>query len=308
MVEDLWSIAQVDSDTTIFKPTWLYIKEHKITKLKYFGKTVRDDPVSYIGSGTYWLNHLKKHGNNVDTIWMTLFTDKDELISFAVKFSQENDILNATDEKGNKIWANLMIETGIGPGAHREETKARIRKNCKGRVVDLETRKKISDRRKLLINNDKRYNYRLSKLGIKNPAWTGFVVTPDGVFDCTITAAIYYDCSDRTIMNYCKELKYSFKLIRDEDTIKTFITQSNVEDYKLSVTPTINIVKPSRSGSQGYIKCPYGIFKSSKIAETYCNLNASTIMRRCYSDKFPDWILLNQVDKNDHIICDKDKR
>ena len=37
-----------------FVPTWLYIKQHNITKLKYFGKTVRKDPIKYKGSGTYW--------------------------------------------------------------------------------------------------------------------------------------------------------------------------------------------------------------------------------------------------------------
>ena len=44
--------------------THLYIKTHNITGLKYFGKTI-GNPYSYKGSGTYWNNHLKKHGNNI---------------------------------------------------------------------------------------------------------------------------------------------------------------------------------------------------------------------------------------------------
>ena len=49
-----------------FIPTWLYIKQHNQTKLKYFGKTIHD-PLSYKGSGKYWLRNLHKHGNDVST-------------------------------------------------------------------------------------------------------------------------------------------------------------------------------------------------------------------------------------------------
>lgn len=40
---------------------YLYVKQHSITGLKYFGKTVRD-PNTYFGSGTYWNRHIDKHG------------------------------------------------------------------------------------------------------------------------------------------------------------------------------------------------------------------------------------------------------
>jgi len=55
-----------------YKPTYLYIKKHNVTGLKYFGKTVRD-PLKYKGSGQYWLTHLKQHGNDVTTEWCKLF-------------------------------------------------------------------------------------------------------------------------------------------------------------------------------------------------------------------------------------------
>jgi len=35
----------------IMKPTYLYIKEHSKTGLKYFGKTTKSDPTVYDGSG-----------------------------------------------------------------------------------------------------------------------------------------------------------------------------------------------------------------------------------------------------------------
>jgi hypothetical protein len=44
----------------MFKPTFLYIKTHSVTGLKYFGKTTKD-PFRYKGSGVYWVRHLKVH-------------------------------------------------------------------------------------------------------------------------------------------------------------------------------------------------------------------------------------------------------
>lgn len=42
----------------MIKPTYLYIKEHDITGLKYLGKTIAD-PYSYLGSGKYWKDHKR---------------------------------------------------------------------------------------------------------------------------------------------------------------------------------------------------------------------------------------------------------
>jgi len=91
------------------KPTYLYIKQHEITKLKYFGKTIKD-PLSYLGSGKHWKRHIKKHGEHIETLWYKLFTDKKELINYALNFSKENDIVNS------KEWANLKEENGLNGG------------------------------------------------------------------------------------------------------------------------------------------------------------------------------------------------
>lgn len=96
---------------SIYKPTWLYVKKHKITGLKYFGKTISCDPHKYKGSGTRWIRHLNKHGyDHVETIWTQLFESKEELQEFATAFSEIFDIVNAND------WANLCPETGIDGG------------------------------------------------------------------------------------------------------------------------------------------------------------------------------------------------
>jgi hypothetical protein len=90
----------------MFKPTYLYIKTHNITGLKYFGKTI-SDPHKYKGSGTRWLNHLSVHGNNVTTEILGYYEVLEECINAALDFSERNKIVE------NEDWANLVIEDGI---------------------------------------------------------------------------------------------------------------------------------------------------------------------------------------------------
>jgi len=124
-----------------FKPTWLYIKQHNQTGLKYFGKTI-GDPNSYRGSGVYWNRHLAKHGEDVTTIWSQLFIDKEELIKFAVEFSLQNKIVEL------KEWANLIIENGEtggdNPYSYTPESRKKQSAAKKGRIVTEETRAKLS--------------------------------------------------------------------------------------------------------------------------------------------------------------------
>jgi len=87
-------------------PTWLYIKQHNKTGLKYFGKTIKD-PYTYKGSGKYWKDHIRKHGNDVTTVWCELFNHKEILVEYAMKFSKDNNIVESDE------WANLIIENGI---------------------------------------------------------------------------------------------------------------------------------------------------------------------------------------------------
>ena len=92
-----------------FIPTWLYIKQHNKTGLKYFGKTVQD-PYSYTGSGKHWKNHIKVHGNDVTTTWAQLFTTESTIREYALQFSKENNIVES------KEWANLTPENGLDGG------------------------------------------------------------------------------------------------------------------------------------------------------------------------------------------------
>lgn len=122
-----------------FYPTYLYIKTHNKTGLKYFGKTT-NNPFTYYGSGKHWLAHLKKYGYDITTEILGYYIDKDECQSAALEFSILNDIVNS------KKWANIILENGLDGGNAggkstrdykplSEETKQKIRESVAGRTA-----------------------------------------------------------------------------------------------------------------------------------------------------------------------------
>jgi len=159
----------------MFTPTYLYIKQHSVTKKCYFGKTTQQ-PVAYRGSGKHWKSHVRKHGREfVETIWFHLFETEEELTRNALAFSRQQDIVNSSK------WLNLKPEngldggmigkhspeaiekmriasTGVRPSAETielrsaklrgvprsEEVRAKISETKKGHVVPDETRLKMS--------------------------------------------------------------------------------------------------------------------------------------------------------------------
>jgi len=93
---------------------YLYIKTHKVTGLKYLGKTNAKDLHKYKGSGIYWTRHIKEHGNDVHTEILHECRTNEEARELGVYYSNLWDVVNAVDESGRKIWANLVPEEGAG--------------------------------------------------------------------------------------------------------------------------------------------------------------------------------------------------
>lgn len=89
--------------------TYLYIKEHSVTGLRYFGKTTKNNALKYSGSGKHWKRHIKKHGKQyVKTIWISEpFYEQNELTEFAIFFS---DFFNIVE---SDKWSNLIVENGL---------------------------------------------------------------------------------------------------------------------------------------------------------------------------------------------------
>ena len=102
--------------TKEFQPTYLCIKTHTITGLKYFCKTTKQNYHGYAGSGKHWVRHLKIHGRTYTTEVLGHYTDKEECRRAACAFSIENNIVGSVDANNKKIWANQIIENGLDGG------------------------------------------------------------------------------------------------------------------------------------------------------------------------------------------------
>ncbi len=152
-----------------FKPTWLIIKQHSVTGLKYFCKSVlpEDRAKKYLGSGKVWTRHVEKYGKEyVETIWMKLFVDKNECREFALNFSKKNSIIKSS------TWANLVLENGTGGGSGfniSEEHKRKISLSKKG--ISLSDKHKQSlrdaDRKKPKKSKTRAANISKAKKGKK---------------------------------------------------------------------------------------------------------------------------------------------
>lgn len=144
----------------MFKPTFLYIKQHDLTGLLYFGKTVKN-PEKYPGSGKRWKSHLAFHGSGVTTIWYCLFLDKDTCTEFALSFSRLNNIVK------DPAWANLIEEDGLNgaPIGHAsfitnpEETSKKISDASNRNWANPDYRQKMSDSQKLSWTPERKAEY-----------------------------------------------------------------------------------------------------------------------------------------------------
>jgi hypothetical protein len=89
------------------RPVFLYMKQHNVTGLLYFGRTVKD-PYKYKGSGKKWKRHLKKCGSDILTIWLRMYENEDceQLATMARRISNELNIVES------ERFANTRIETG----------------------------------------------------------------------------------------------------------------------------------------------------------------------------------------------------
>lgn len=98
--------TSISENQVPFQPTWLYIKQHNKTGLKYLGKTTKN-PLTYPGSGLHWKRHLKKHGHDVSTPWCRLYTDRESLVTEALNLSDLHNVVKS------KEWANMKPENGL---------------------------------------------------------------------------------------------------------------------------------------------------------------------------------------------------
>ena len=148
------------------KKIYLLLKTHNDTKLKYLCKHygTEESCFTYTGSGTYWKNHIKKHGNNVETIIVDVFDDIESFKKVSIALSEELDIVNS------KEYANLVIEDGHGGAESMHTPDAR-----KKAVATMKKRWEVSGRSEKERVRDKRHGVmqrgKTMKERLNDPNW-----------------------------------------------------------------------------------------------------------------------------------------
>lgn len=106
--------------------TYLYVKTHRKTGLKYLGKTKSTDPHSYKGSGGIWKSHIKEFGYDVETVILRECHSNQEVNEWGRHYSELWNIVESEE------WANQIPETG-GGGSYSEQSRKNISEKLKGR-------------------------------------------------------------------------------------------------------------------------------------------------------------------------------
>lgn len=119
---------------------YLYVKTHNKTGLKYLGKTTKEDPHKYHGSGADWKEHLKEYGFDYTTEIIRECRTKEELNLWGRYYSDLWNVAKSIE------WANRIPETGGGCNTHvSQETRQKIRESLVGKQFTEERRKKIAE-------------------------------------------------------------------------------------------------------------------------------------------------------------------
>ena len=220
----------------------LCIFQHKKTGKKYFSKTTRyfteSDLLKYGGSGVYWRKHLKKHGKELTVqihgIYSLDETSTDYVKPIALKFSEDNDIVNS------KEWANLIPENGLngnGPPSYykcSEETRKKLSLANLGRIISEETKLKISQSKTGKIVSEETKNNIKHSLK-ENDSDTGLTKTELAQSNRIVT--IYADGFDRSY-------EYGHK---SNDTKKTTILENGLSVIEQQSLNMSNYIKQNRT-------------------------------------------------------------
>lgn len=103
----------------------LYIKTHKVTGLKYLGKTEKN-PYTYFGSGIRWKRELKKYGNDVETEILFQSESLEEIKEKGLYYSNLWNIVESSE------WANYIEENGSGGDTSAYRDYEAMSKRTKG--------------------------------------------------------------------------------------------------------------------------------------------------------------------------------
>lgn len=131
------------------KKYFLMLKTHKITGLKYlcFHHGTDISCFTYRGSGKYWTNHIRKHGNYIDTVILLESDDKDDITKEGIRYSTLWDIVKS------KEFANLTIEDAqtTAEPLQRKESRLKRKLSIEKRISEIGlTPKEIEAKKKAI--------------------------------------------------------------------------------------------------------------------------------------------------------------
>lgn len=112
---------------------YIYVKTHLKTSLKYLGKT-KNNPYEYPGSGKYWREHIRKHGNDVWTNIIYQSDDAEDISKIGIYLSEKWNVVDS------EYFANLIPENGSGGGVPGSDPWN------KGKKIGKQTKEHISKR------------------------------------------------------------------------------------------------------------------------------------------------------------------
>lgn len=120
------------------------------------------NPNKYRGSGVYWKNHLKIHGNDVMTEILKECDSNEDLKKWGIYYSELYDVVKS------EYFANLVLESGensCGMTGKRqsERTKNKIKQSLMNHNVSEITRMKLREKLKGNIpwNKNKKGEYHI---------------------------------------------------------------------------------------------------------------------------------------------------
>lgn len=212
----------------------LYKITRKNTGEYYYGIHKGDKFDGYWGSGNIIKKYIKTHGTQ-DLIYQILVIgDYDYILNLEAIIVNETEILN------EKCW---NLKTGGYRGIPGIETRKKISQTGLGRKYTKDRNKKIQDTRKLkikeignkisisntgkirtseqcqrisirkkeLMTEECKNQMSQNKKGKKNPSWLGYVQTPDGIFESSMEACKFYNCTDKTIRDRIRSKNIKFR-------------------------------------------------------------------------------------------------